>query len=81
MLNSGSDNSPFSLSPTQAENFSAWSRPQELFDFVENNGTEALMRPSQDCNLVQDVTTDCSVVASLSAAIGMLTGKHAVGNT
>lgn len=36
------------------------------------------MRPSKSCNLVQDVTTDCSVVASLSAAIGMLTGKHAV---
>ncbi len=73
-----SDASPFTLSPTQRENFAAWSRPQDMFDLGENNASEGLMRPLQDCNLVQDVTTDCSVVASLSAAIGMLTGKHAV---
>lgn len=32
--------------------------------------------PNGPCDLVQDVTTDCSVVAGLSAAINVLTGKH-----
>lgn len=31
-------------------------------------------------DLVQDMTTDCSVVAGLSAAIKILTGKHSVGH-
>lgn len=37
-----------------------------------------MMRVSDRCDLVQDITTDCSVVASLSAAAKMLLGQHAV---
>ncbi|KAM3539076.1 hypothetical protein ARSEF1564_008010 [Beauveria bassiana] len=72
------DETRFSLSPIQTENFASWQRPQDLHDLPVNSDLEALMRPSQSCNLVQDVTTDCSVVASLSAAIDMLTGPHSV---
>lgn len=62
----------------QADNFAAWERPKDLLGINEEADAEALMKPQQNCNLVQDVTTDCSVVASLSAAICILTGKHAV---
>lgn len=37
------------------------------------------MISSSECDFVQDVTTDCSVVASLSAAVNVLTGRHEVG--
>lgn len=37
------------------------------------------MEARHSSNLVQDVTTDCSVVASLSAAVEVLTGRHLVG--
>ncbi|TQV92369.1 hypothetical protein V2A60_007061 [Cordyceps javanica] len=72
------DETRFSLSPIQTENFASWKRPQDLSDLTDDDDLEALMRPLRSCNLVQDVTTDCSVVASLSAAIDMLTGKHSV---
>ncbi|KAJ4159268.1 uncharacterized protein LMH87_008175 [Akanthomyces muscarius] len=72
------DETRFSLSPIQTENFASWQRPQDLSHLLDDGDLYALMRPSQSCNLVQDVTTDCSVVASLSAAIDMLTGKHSV---
>lgn len=36
------------------------------------------MIQSTRLDLVQDITTDCSVVASLSAAAKIWTGKHAV---
>lgn len=39
---------------------------------------DAMMQVSDHSDLMQDITTDCSVVASLSAAFNVLTGKHAV---
>lgn len=36
------------------------------------------MNSSHGCDLVQDVTTDCSVVASLCAAMRILTGRNSV---
>lgn len=36
------------------------------------------METRHDCDLVQDLTTDCSVVASLCAAMRILTGKQSV---
>jgi hypothetical protein len=39
---------------------------------------EAFMNSSSGCDLVQDVTTDCSVVASLCAAMRILTGRNSV---
>lgn len=80
-INIERDPAAFSLSPTQAENFSAWNRPHELFQTESDNDMDSLMTAMQSCNLVQDVTTDCSVVASLSAALEVLTGKHSVSNT
>lgn len=45
---------------------------------IDKDEAESLMQSLSRPNLVQDVTTDCSVVASLSAAIEVLTGRHAV---
>ncbi|KAG6193932.1 hypothetical protein E4U27_000014 [Claviceps purpurea] len=83
------DNSPefrdetvFTLSSAQIEHFAAWVRPVELFKTSPNScpqsNEELMMRTSDDSDLVQDITTDCSVVASLSAAYNVLVGKHAV---
>lgn len=37
---------------------------------------EIFMNSGDGCDLVQDMTTDCSVVASLCAAMRILTGSH-----
>jgi hypothetical protein len=58
-------------------------RPQEIFsisDADEATMDATFMSSGQHIDLVQDVTTDCSVVAGLSAAIGILTGRHSVGS-
>lgn len=81
-----SDDTPFALSETQSRTFSGWMRPREIFRVSEldpelNNEAamdDALMATARGIDLVQDVTTDCSVVAGLSAAIEILTGKHSV---
>ena len=44
-----------------------WKRPVELFP----DGSQ-LMVPDEESDLVQDVTTDCSVVASLCASMRTL---------
>ncbi|KAG5930695.1 hypothetical protein E4U42_000035 [Claviceps africana] len=76
------DDTVFTLSPTQIENFAAWTKPDELFKTGSNSSQEsrehAMMQTSDNTDLVQDITTDCSVVASLSAAYHVLVGKHAV---
>ncbi|PHH84375.1 hypothetical protein CDD83_2032 [Cordyceps sp. RAO-2017] len=76
------DNSPFTLSATQTENFSGWSRPAEVFRLSpqrdQRQDEEVLMQTAGRCDLVQDITTDCSVVASLSAAAKVLIGQPAV---
>lgn len=62
-------------------------RPREIFAFSEDDLSSndeaaidaALMSTDRHIDLVQDITTDCSVVASLSAAVEILTGKHSVG--
>ncbi|KAJ6439985.1 cysteine protease PalB [Purpureocillium lavendulum] len=76
------DDAAFPLSATQAENFAGWKRPTELFqlDATHEDTTDesTMMQLTDHCDLVQDITTDCSVVASLSAAAKVLVGKHAV---
>ncbi|KAG6018363.1 hypothetical protein E4U43_002522 [Claviceps pusilla] len=76
------DDTVFTLSPAQLENFAAWARPDELVktgpDFPQQSHEDVMMQTSEDSDLVQDITTDCSVVASLSAAYNVLVGKHAV---
>jgi hypothetical protein len=55
----------------QREIFDGWKRPVELLTAMGNLGDELeakptpTMLPSEPMDLVQDVTTDCSVVASL----------------
>ncbi|EMR71489.1 putative palb protein [Eutypa lata UCREL1] len=67
------DPSEFSLSERQGEVFAGWKRPLELamrdtqLDEAQTRGR--LMESNGDYDLVQDITTDCSVVASLCACI------------
>ncbi|RBR12689.1 uncharacterized protein FIESC28_08525 [Fusarium coffeatum] len=71
------DNATFTLSPRQAATFGGWRRPRDLHHDIEPD-RDALMNSSHGCDLVQDVTTDCSVVASLCAAMRILTGRNSV---
>ncbi|KAH0490256.1 hypothetical protein TgHK011_001733 [Trichoderma gracile] len=72
------DDTAFSLSETQLANFSAWQRPHELFGPFAAGQDDILMTQGPRFDLAQDITTDCSVVASLSAAARVWTGKHAM---
>lgn len=83
------DDAVFTLSPTQGETFAGWKRPKELFDGSDTAAKETssvdvdpestfFSARVETCDLVQDVTTDCSVVAGLSAAINILIGKRSV---
>lgn len=64
-----SDTYEFSLSEEQREIFDGWKRPSDLTaNWAQSNGktpSEPTMLPTEPMDLVQDVTTDCSVVASL----------------
>ncbi|KAJ4116197.1 cysteine protease [Fusarium equiseti] len=71
------DNATFTLSPRQAATFGGWRRPLDLHHDIESDN-DAFMNSSHGCDLVQDVTTDCSVVASLCAAMRILTGQNSV---
>ncbi|KAK3366345.1 hypothetical protein B0H63DRAFT_490759, partial [Podospora didyma] len=51
---------PFSLSEEQRASFAGWRRPAQIFP--------PFMSATGDIDLVQDLATDCSVVASLCAA-------------
>ncbi|KAM6486288.1 hypothetical protein HDV62DRAFT_378418 [Trichoderma sp. SZMC 28011] len=77
-LNPFVDDTVFPLSETQIANFSAWSRPHDLFGPFSAGQDGILMTQGTRFDLAQDITTDCSVVASLSAAARIWTGKHAV---
>lgn len=60
------------LSDAQNEIFDNWKRPLE--DTREQDNM--LMLASNEIDLVQDITTDCSVVASLCAAIAREAKGH-----
>ncbi|OAA58508.1 calpain-like protease [Niveomyces insectorum RCEF 264] len=74
------DDTAFSMSSQQREVFQDWKRPAELFidgqcaktEAERSQLTERFMATNEDPDLVQDITTDCSVVASLCAML-----KHA----
>lgn len=72
------DDTAFPLSETQLANFSAWQRPHELFGPFAAGQDDILMTQGTRFDLAQDITTDCSVVASISAAARVWTGKHAI---
>ncbi|KAF5019764.1 hypothetical protein F66182_8201 [Fusarium sp. NRRL 66182] len=69
------DDATFTLSPRQAATFGGWKRPRDLYNnFITDD--EIFMDSRSGYDLVQDVTTDCSVVASLCAAMRILTGPN-----
>ena len=64
-----SDNVNLSLSDVQLEFFDDWRRPGEAFKPRNSHKRSTpTMLFNNKIDLVQDVTTDCSVVASLCAA-------------
>ncbi|KAL7626942.1 cysteine protease [Parahypoxylon ruwenzoriense] len=69
-----SDPSEFSFSERQRAVFAGWKRPLEVVrPGVQNDsnsqGNDFLVEAKSDYDLVQDITTDCSVVASLCASM------------
>ncbi|KAI3395151.1 hypothetical protein diail_1703 [Diaporthe ilicicola] len=63
------DNSEFSFSKKQNEIFAGWKRPAEIFNDSGPELFENIMVAKTNSDLVQDITTDCSVVASLCAVM------------
>ncbi|KAI1769218.1 cysteine proteinase [Hypoxylon sp. FL1150] len=61
------DPSIFSLSERQRDVFSGWKRPRDIVG--ADGGEDSLMEAQHDFDLVQDITTDCSLVASLCASM------------
>ncbi len=63
------------MSPQQTEIFTGWKRPVDLFaetasdqdPAIDASLAEQFMQAAEEPDLVQDITTDCSVVASLCA--------------
>jgi hypothetical protein len=55
------------LSQCQGDIFAGWKRPADILASQQPNGAEPVMSVTGMTDLVQDVLTDCSVVASLCA--------------
>ncbi|KAI3336781.1 PALB protein [Xylariaceae sp. AK1471] len=67
-----SDPASFTLSPKQKAIFAGWKRPAELIKDMPRPGVgsdKSAVEATDDHDLVQDITTDCSVVASLCASM------------
>ena len=62
------DDAIFSLSATQSDVFHSWRRPRELLEQDPPATARCSAMLAHGNDLVQDITTDCSVVASLCAA-------------
>lgn len=66
------------MSPNQSSILDGWKRPLALMEPRHSNASDrddALMASNGAFDLVQDITTDCSVVASLCAAMKILTSS------
>ena len=62
-----------SLSRMQLEIFDGWKRPAEIAESsLPTSDSEPTMQAMRPIDLVQDITNDCSVVASLCAASARL---------
>ncbi|KAI9790445.1 MAG: cysteine protease [Peltula sp. TS41687] len=61
------DDAVLSLSKLQTKLFDGWKRPEDGFSPLDSCGS--VLRLGTDADLVQDATSDCSVVASLCALI------------
>lgn len=73
-----SDDAVLTLSPKQSATFGGWKTLRELYPGSGQCDGESFMEFVNGCDLVQDLTTDCSVVASLCAAMRILTGRNLV---
>jgi calpain-7 len=84
MHNSDIDRDPanLKLSDAQREIFAGWRRPHEVSAALSEGGDqvddidEASMVALNEIDLVQDITTDCSVVASLCTGIARAMKGH-----
>lgn len=76
------DSRSLPLSPTQLASFDGWKRPQDALSSIrihasdETPPSEIDMRFSDKMDLVQDMTSDCSVVASLCAGTSRVERGH-----
>lgn len=76
------DSSPLPLSSAQLESFDGWKRPHQALPSVnsdpsgEDSPGEAVMHLAVSMDLVQDMTSDCSVVASLCALTSRVERGH-----
>lgn len=75
------DSSSLKLSDAQLETFAGWKRPREREDILSQlsgdiESDEIFMTTTKDIDLVQDITTDCSVVASLCAGTARASKGH-----
>lgn len=70
------------LSSEQLETFGGWKRADDAISSMSNRTTEqhspvkAMMHTNEPMDLVQDLTSDCSVVASLCAGISRVQAGH-----
>jgi calpain-7 len=70
------------LSDTQRKSFGGWRRPTEALGLItitsacHNSAKKPTMAPLEKVDLVQDLTSDCSVVASLCAGTSRLERGH-----
>lgn len=77
-----SEPSDLKLSDAQQSIFTGWKRPSETFAKAANGQIEAtasnedLMIATNSLDLVQDIITDCSVVASLCAVTSRAAKGH-----
>jgi calpain-7 len=74
------DPSKINISNTHADEPGDWRRPEDLLgdELQDASGTreQPTMKATADIDLVQDVTADCSVVASLCAAVARPGGTY-----
>lgn len=76
------DSTPLPLSSSQLETFDGWKRPQDAFASlnISPDGdvfpSAAVMHIPDEMDLVQDMTSDCSVVASLCAGTSRVERGH-----
>jgi calpain-7 len=82
LSNSFRDPSEIAISPSHIQDLAGWKRPTELLNSTFTGDLESLhainkptMLASADIDLVQDVTADCSVVASLCAMVARPGGR------
>ncbi len=77
------DTSELRLSSAQREVFDGWKRPEEVLSLPGTRVADGDVKPGPNTtshgnvDLVQDITTDCSLVASLCAGTARAERGHA----